>query len=161
MTVTPTETHYDARHQVNLEETCRRADELETAGARRQRQLAAARAIADPESHEIRADGSGETDDVDRDLPTLHVGDQVSIRDGDDGPRVPVVRDCGVSAGEYLLAFCDETVAEYNDCDPSEDVYMIKFCDRSTEDLDDPDPYPYPRSKLKLESRLHDEEVSE
>ena len=149
------------------------ADDEESPKARQTRLLAEARAIAGHEG-ELETDGGQiidaeetlENGDAEHentswdDLPALHVGDQVSVR-GDDGPKVTVVRACSRSAGEYLLEFCDETVAQYNDVDGDEDVYEVVFASRTTKDISDLKRYPYPRSRLKLEAELHDRDGDE
>ncbi|WP_226041548.1 hypothetical protein [Natrinema sp. DC36] len=153
-----------------------RGDQLEREAQEDIRQGEIAEAVDGPE---VRADGSGEGDeefterqnaqlamaDDGEGLPLLHVGDHVSDRTKDDGPKMLVVRASSNSAGEYWLPDGDETVAEYNDCDPDEDVYQIEFVDRTTKDVDAAKRYPYPRSKLRLENPIHDRdgdsEVSE
>ncbi|NUC71732.1 hypothetical protein HTZ84_05310 [Haloterrigena sp. SYSU A558-1] len=126
-----------------------------------------AEAVAGAEG--VRADGSGENshgqrvnaqlamaDREDVDLPELHVGDQVSERDEDGGPKMLVVRVTDNSAGEYWLPEADETVAEYADCNPEEDVYQVEFLNRDTDDVNGPKRYPYPRCDLVLEEPIHD-----
>ena len=128
-----------------------------------------AEAVAGPEG--VRADGGSEEDNAhaariaenlamadeeDDELPQLHVGDHVSDRTKDDGPKMLVVRVSRNTAGEYWLPDGDKTVAEYNDCDPDDDVYQVEFLDRTTKDIDAPKRYPYPRSTLRLENPIHD-----
>ncbi|SEU01361.1 hypothetical protein [Natrinema hispanicum] len=88
------------------------------------------------------------------DRPLLDVGDQAIPTDRE--ATVTVVRTTGKTAGEYVIDEIDETVAEYNDCDPGEDVYEVVFPDRTTKDINSLQRYPYPRSKLRLETPIHD-----
>ncbi|WP_395166304.1 hypothetical protein [Natrinema pallidum] len=93
------------------------------------------------------------------DEPLLDVGDQVIPTDRE--TTVTVVRTTGKTASKYVIEEIDETVAEYNNCDPSEDVYEVVFPDRTTKDIDDLQRYPYPRSRLEVESRVHDRDGGE
>lgn len=92
-------------------------------------------------------------------LPVLDVGDQVTVADRE--PTVVVMERLEETADEHYIERIDETVAEYNGCHPDEDVYKVAFPGRDDDRLRDLTDYPYPRSMLELESRLHDRDEDE
>ncbi|RQG93706.1 hypothetical protein EA472_22480 [Natrarchaeobius oligotrophus] len=144
----------------DMDHVCRRAEQQEREGAREMRRLAEARAVAGPEHVEgtdgseiLVADGGEDVTEDGEDLEPLDVGDYV-VPDGRDATTV-VMCCSDRTAGEYFVERIDETVAEYNECDPDERVYEVVFANRTDKDLADCKRYPYPRSALTLEERLH------
>lgn len=99
--------------------------------------------------------------------PQLHVGDHVTDREtGDAGATMLVERLPTLDANEYNIESGGPTVADANDDYPADDdVVEVTFPERTDIDLASRDRYAYPRSRLELETPLHnrneDEEVDD
>ncbi|MCD2204394.1 hypothetical protein [Halobacterium sp. KA-6] len=95
--------------------------------------------------------------------PQLHVGDHVHDKEDDDATLL-VTAVSPKTAAEYAVG--DKTVADYNEDYPQDDrVIEVRYPQRTTQDIDHLDDYAFPRSRLELETPLHDrddeEEVSD
>jgi len=90
----------------------------------------------------------------------LHVGDHVQDRDDDDATLV-VVALSPQQASEYAVGE-DATVATYNEDYPADDdVVEVVYARRTTADIENVQRYAFPRSRLSLETPVHDIEGRE
>lgn len=100
----------------------------------------------------LRADGSGDTDD----LPPLHVGDHVADRENGDSTML-VVGVTGKAAHEYRLGGSSKTVAAVNDAYPADDpVIEVVYPGREYTNVGGLKEYAFPRSRLELVTPIHD-----
>jgi len=87
---------------------------------------------------------------------TLHVGDHVQDRDDEDDATLLVIGISPQSAQHYSVNG-DQTVADYNQEYPAEDdVIEVVYPQRTTGDISALATYAFPRSRLELETALHD-----
>ncbi|WP_434531058.1 hypothetical protein ACODNH_05445 [Haloarcula sp. NS06] len=101
---------------------------------------------------------AGETLDTNDDHPQLHVGAHVHDREQDRDAPLVVVGTPTARADEYKCND-DATVAEYNKDYPADDrVVEAVFAQRTTVDIERVQRYAYPRSRLQLETSVHDQE---
>ncbi|MFB9810959.1 hypothetical protein [Haloarcula sebkhae] len=104
---------------------------------------------------------AGKTPDTDDEHPQFHVGDHVHDREQDRDAPLVVVATPAARADEYQ---CNDaaTVAEYNEDYPADDrVVEAVFARRTTVDIDRVQRYAYPRSRLQLETSVHDQAEGE
>ncbi len=89
-------------------------------------------------------------------LPSLHVGDHVTDRDSDDNAPMLVVGRSPQPAAHYNLGD-DQTVADVNPEYPAgDDVLEVVYPERASIDVGNLDVYAFPRSRLELDSPVHD-----
>jgi hypothetical protein len=93
------------------------------------------------------------------DKPQLMVGDHVLDKEDDDATLL-VTAVSPQTAEEYDVG--DKTVAAYNEDYPrDDDVIEVRYPQRTTQDVDRLDDYAFPRSRLELETPLHDRDDGE
>ncbi|PHQ45144.1 hypothetical protein DJ68_14705 [Halorubrum sp. C3] len=97
---------------------------------------------------------------ADGDLPALDVGDHVADREAEDEPRrLLVVGLSPVPADNYSVDD-GRTVADANpEHPPDGDVIRVIFPQESGLNVDGHQRYAYPRSRLRLVTAVHGEEV--
>ena len=92
---------------------------------------------------------------ADEDLPSLHVGDHVTDREDDDAPMLVVGRS-PQPAAHYSIGD-GQTVADVNPEYPPEDhVFEVVYPERGTVDVPSLEAYAFPRSRLELDTAVHD-----
>ncbi|MDL0133548.1 hypothetical protein [Halobacterium salinarum] len=88
-------------------------------------------------------------------LPQLMIGDHVLDKEDDDGATLLVATITPQTAEEYDVG--DQTIATYNQSYPADDrVIEVRYPQRTTQNVDRLDDYAFPRSRLELETPLHD-----
>ncbi|MUV51353.1 hypothetical protein [Haloarcula sp. CBA1122] len=104
---------------------------------------------------------SEQTLDTADDRPQLHVGDHVHDREKDRDAPLVVVATLAARADEHEC-YDGTTVADYNEDYPADDrVVEAVFAQRTTVDIERVQRYAYPRSRLQLETPVHDDEEAE
>lgn len=97
--------------------------------------------------------------------PTLHVGDHVSDRyagDDSDDTATMLVKELHAARASQFDIGDGRTVADVNPAWPEDDkVVSVIYPQRSDMDLPVDKPYAFPRSRLKLETPIHDRDDAE
>ncbi|OVE83181.1 hypothetical protein [Natronolimnobius baerhuensis] len=111
-----------------------------------------ARATVEPQTRAAVATDGGEPD---YEFPQLDVGDHVTDREDQDATMLVVNLDT-LRADAYELE-SGPTVADVNpDYPADDDVVEVVFPQRTDVTLEALKPYAYPRSRLQLETPIHD-----
>lgn len=96
------------------------------------------------------------------DLPGLHVGDHVQDQDNDDDQSLLVTGLPLERAASCVIDDDGTTIADVNPDYPREDhVIEIAYLDRTDVFVDEQPSYGFPRSRLELETPLHDRDTDE
>ncbi|AFZ73065.1 hypothetical protein [Natronobacterium gregoryi] len=115
-----------------------------------------AKATVDPRSRSVVATDGGQ----EYEFPQLHIGDHVTDLEDSDATML-VVGLPSETAGEYEFRE-GTTVADANpDYPVDDDVVLVVFPQRTDVAIDPLTKYSYPRSRLKLETEIHDRDDGE